>query len=381
MRTPMNRLSAIRFRSSIPTKGSRMASLSRPPLPHAAVSLASVPLSTVALAVQAAAVVLAAAPVAASAQVLPQDPLHYSRTTAFEYYTAADGAKAGLLKAQRREPAQPQLCVSTRYGYDAFGNAVSTLTANCTDAAGGTTAQGDALFTARASTATFAAQTITVGGVALQVPAGSFATAQSNTRWDELGRAEARVYDPRFGVVVGATSANQTGTSSEVDDFGRVTREHRPDGTLQATQYCTLTGLGIDTSANSPDCPLPATAERPADAVRFVHTETRNDGSGARIGAFRRSFFDRAGRLLRTVTQAFDGDTQFGGAGRLVAQDTDYSPLGQQTLVTQPYFLDTGSTSSGGTGGYGMTRTEWDALGRPVRVYTRDDRGQQAKGG
>ena len=60
---------------------------------------------------------------AAQAQV-PPDPYSYSRASSFEYYGAADGAKAGLLKIERVEPGNGNQCVETLYDYDAGSIAV-----------------------------------------------------------------------------------------------------------------------------------------------------------------------------------------------------------------------------------------------------------------
>ena len=83
--------------------------------------------------------------------------------------------------------------------------------------------------------------------------------------------------------------------------------------------------------------------------MAFVHTESHDNtaGSGVKNGPFTRVYTDRAGRKLRTVTEAYDGPSQPGGLNRLVVQDTDYSPAGTPVIATQPYFLDSGSSTSG----------------------------------
>ena len=79
------------------------------------------------------------------------------------------------------------------------------------------------------------------------------------------------------------------------------------------------------------------------------------------------------------MTEAFDGSTQVGGAARRIVQDTDYNFLGAVTVATQPYFLDTGaSTSDGAANSYGMSLTEYDELGRPLKQYVSDDKGSQS---
>lgn len=97
-----------------------------------------------------------------------------TRTSGFTYYGVADGALNGLLKTETVEP-QPgnaQLCVTTTYTYDAYGNKATATTANCASAT------GNALFTSRSSGSTYASQTVTVSGASgVVIPLGAFATS------------------------------------------------------------------------------------------------------------------------------------------------------------------------------------------------------------
>lgn len=303
---------------------------------------------------------------AARAQGTPAaDPYDQTRTSAFTYYGAADGLKSGLLKTETVEPDVASLCVVSTHDYDASGNKVSVSTANCTGAG------GRAVFTTRGTTSTYAAQTVTVAGRSVAIPAGTFATGAANA----LSQSESRTYDPRFGAVTSVTGPNLLSTSWTQDDFGRVVRESRADGTSTVTSYCYLSGRGAgELSSNSAGCPSPAAAEIPADALMFVHSEQRNT-SDARSGPFSRVYSDRAGRKIRSVSEAFDGNGQAGGSSRLIVQDSDYNAYGAQIIQTQPYFLDTQSSSGTGAADYGMSRTEVDVLGRPVTVYTADAQG------
>jgi RHS repeat-associated protein len=309
-------------------------------------------------------VVLLLAPLLVQAQVT----FDQTRTSIFAYYGATDGVKNGLLKTETVEPGNVPLCVATTYVYDGYGNKTQATKANC---AGAT---GNALFTSRASTNAFAAQTVSVAGVAsVAIPAGTVATSSANA----LGQTETKTYDPRFGVALSLQGPNQLTTRWTVDDFGRVTAESRADGTRTFTYYCYIAGRVSDTSSNTPGCPSPGVAEIPAYAVAFVHTETHDNSAapGLKNGPFGRVYSDRAGRKLRTVTEAFDGAAQPGGTSRLIVQDVDYNRVGAQTIATQPYFLDTGSSTSTGnsnTSPFGMSRTDYDVLGRPVQVYTSD---------
>ncbi|MDG0865431.1 hypothetical protein EXJ73_23545, partial [Pelomonas aquatica] len=59
-----------------------------------------------------------------------------TRTSRFSYYQPSDGAKNGLLQSETIEPNSPQLCVTTSYSYDPYGNKASATTANCGGATG-----------------------------------------------------------------------------------------------------------------------------------------------------------------------------------------------------------------------------------------------------
>jgi RHS repeat-associated protein len=308
--------------------------------------------------------VVFASAAAVQAQVQPPiDPYHYTKTASTTY--RADG----LVETEKVEPDDPKLCVLTTYGYDPAGNRISARQENCPGAT------GEALFTTRTSTTTYAAQTVTIAGQSIKVPAGSLPSERKNA----LLHGETQTVDPRFGTVLSKTGPNGLTTRWEYDNFGRATREIHADGTRAITAYCYIAGR-VDTATNSSTCPSPGAAEIPADAVKFMHAEPRDaSGSeGVKNGPFTRKYLDRAGRVLRQVTEAFDGSTQPGGTNRLIATDTEYGDLGQVLVQTQPYFLDSGSSTSAGSADVGLTRTEYDALGRPVRVYAADNQGSQA---
>jgi RHS repeat-associated protein len=316
----------------------------------------------------------------AHAQV-PTDPYSHSRTSSFGYQAN------GLLSSETIEPDNAQLCVTTSYTYDPYGNKAdvgaskAATTANC----GG--ASGLALITSRSSSSAYAAQTGRIGnvtGATVPVPAGAFATSAANA----LNQGESRIYDPRFGVPVSLLGPNALTTSWTLDDFGRKTLETRADGTKTAMYYCWITAASphwnraaTSTSSNTPGCPTPSAAEIPADAARFEHVVPLN-ASDAAIGAFTRVYYGRSGIKIRTVTQAFDGASQPGGTTRLIVADTDYNQYGMAIVVTQPYFLDSTSSNTSGSANVGMTLTEYDALGRASASYTADPTvsGQQTGG-
>jgi RHS repeat-associated protein len=297
------------------------------------------------------------------------DPFDQVRTTAYTY--RADGE----LLTETVEPGNAQLCLVQTYAYDGYGNRLGAALANCTGAS------GNALFAPRSSGSQYGAQSVTVAGVGVTIPPGTFATSGTN----ELSQTEIRVYDPRFGTVIGMTGPNGLSTSWLLDDFGRKVREQRIDGTSTVTFFCTLPGKGLDDqlSANSAGCAGLAYAggEVPADAVSLAHSEA-HDTSDAKNGPFARAYLDRVGRRIRSVSEAFDGADQSGGVSRLIVQDTEYNAYGAQVLSTQPYFLDTGASVETPSGsGYGMTASEYDALGRVVATYTVDVANGHSQGG
>jgi RHS repeat-associated protein len=299
---------------------------------------------------------------------LPADPSSYSRTSAFEY-----DPTTGLLVSETVEPDIPSLCVKTTYIYDAYGNKTSATTANCASAS------GSAIFTTRANSSTFDAQTAAIltgsSGVPLaggaSVPAGAFPTTSKNA----LNQSQSVTYDPRFGAKISLTGPNGLTTIWQVDDLGRTYKETRADGTNTITLTCYLAGRVSDTSSNY-NCGTPNAAEVPADAASFVSSEVHN-GQDSKISSATRVYMDRAGRKIRTVSEAFDGSTQALGPGRLIVQDTEYNAQGVQEVVTNPYFFDTLASTGAGTGGFGMSSTVYDVLGRPTSVYTTDPKGSQ----
>jgi RHS repeat-associated protein len=174
---------------------------------------------------------------------------------------------------------------------------------------------------------------------------------------------------------------NQLDTTWEHDEFGRPVKEARADDTSSHTAYCYINGRvpGYNIGeSNSAECASHATApgEVPPNAVMYHHGESRKGTT--KISAYSRVYFDAAGRKIRSLTQAYDGADQPGGMGRVIVQDTDYSVLGAVLVSTQPYFLDSGTSTSTGpgygdtAGHYGMSLTEYDVLGRAVAVYTTD---------
>ena len=199
----------------------------------------------------------------AQTQSAPSDVYDYSRQSAFEYEAS------GVLKREVVEPGRAELCVQTTHTLDGWGNKAGVLTQPCAGAS------ATARFADRSAASVYGAQTVTVtvggvGAVSVAVPAGSQATAASNA----LGHTEERSYDPRFGAVLSVKGPNGLSTRWSVDDFGRVIREDRADGTATVTEHCIITGRGLDTSSNTAGCGSTAALsgrsdETPAQAVSW----------------------------------------------------------------------------------------------------------------
>jgi RHS repeat-associated protein len=270
--------------------------------------------------------------------------------------------------------------------YGEFGNKTSSTTSACAGAS------ALAQFSSKTTTMDYAAQTVTIGGVTVSVPRGAFATTASNP----LNQSEQRRYDPRFGAVTQLTGPNGLVTNWTLDEFGRKVLESRADGTSTATYYCwgkvydpasdaMVDATTSNNSSNSAGChngsapviAAPRPGEMPSTAVRYEHVVDMR--AGAAIGGFSRVYFDRLGRKVRAVVEGFDGDAQPSNA-RLVVQDTDYNDYGAAIVSTQPYFLDTGSSTTT-VATYGLTLTEYDALGRATTIYTSDPTSTGQKGG
>lgn len=151
-----------------------------------------------------------------------------SRTSSFTYCEAGDGVPNGLLKTETVEPGNAQLCVTTIYTCDRYGNQASASTADCDGTA------GNALFTSRASNPALGSQAVTVAPVSgVVVAAGAFATSNTNA----LGQSESRTYDPRFGIATSLPGPNGLTTNWTLDDFGRAVMESRTNGTRTVSDH------------------------------------------------------------------------------------------------------------------------------------------------
>ena len=199
----------LRTSASVPNlKASLVKRLARALAPALAPVLAPVLALTLTLA-QA----LLLSPAAHAQVVVPGDIFNYNQITSYEY-----DSQSGQVTAEITEPDFPQQCLRKEYQYDDIGNRISTTIKNCPGAS------GDALFTARTSTVSYAANSI-------NKVAGQYATSQTNA----LGHTETLAYDNWNGKILSSTGPNGLTTQWRYDDWNRTIRQIDPDGNANTT--------------------------------------------------------------------------------------------------------------------------------------------------
>jgi RHS repeat-associated protein len=304
--------------------------------------------------------VLLLAPVFAGSQTLTG-----TRSSAFEYSPGT-----GLASAEIIEPdsARADYCIRTGYTRDAFGNQTAVTVSACSGAS------AQAQFVTRTTTTVYAAQSVALpSGGTVAVPAGAFPTLVTNA----LSQSESRLYDPRYGTLISVTGPNGLTTQVQYDELGRKVLEIAPDGNRTITRYCLLPAAVANVSSNSAGC-ISAPAAAPSLAVSYVEVQP-SASTGTPNGPYTRKYSDALGRVIREETQGFDGASQPATA-RTVVKDAIYNSHGAVAKVSQPFFLESGSSVTTG-GAAGWTTTVYDALGRPTTAYTRDDEGSTSVGG
>lgn len=262
-----------------------------------------------------------------------------TRVSSFEYNSE------GLLVKEVVEPDRPQDCLSTSYGYDAYGNKQSVSTSACAGASGDTLASAAE---ARTSETVFAAQTVVIGGVSYSSPAGAFATRSTNA----LGQSETKEYDPRFGAITKLVGPNGGTTTWAYDGFGRKTEERRADGTFTRWEY-QFCGVAQSDGGAAPCAPNSTLGGHP---VVWYAMEATYASNGGLLSPKKFQIHDMLERVVRVQTQDFHGQT--------VVQDTHYNNLGQVLQKSNLYRLNGGSPA--------WTRFQYDAIGRPVREEAPD---------
>jgi RHS repeat-associated protein len=284
------------------------------------------------------------------------------RSSSFHYH-----ATNRLLLVELVEPDNVDLCVRTAYGLNRFGNRVSTTVSNCAGASGAAT------FTSRKTTYEWTAYSVGLNGQTVSAVVGTFPTNVVNA----LGQTERRYYDARFGEQVRAYDHDGLTARWDTDEFGRPWLGVKTDNTRVYKAYCWLSAAGVDTSSNSAGCTTPTYT--PAGAVRYVQTQAAMT-SVTPNGPRTRIYYDMLDRVIREETEGYDSADQPSNA-RTILKDTEYNEWGAAVKVTQPYYAGTGASVTNMGTAAGWTVTDYDALGRPVNIYSRDDEGSATYAG
>ena len=233
-----------------------------------------------------------------------------ARKVAFEYEST------GKMKSQTVEPDVAAMRLKTTYGRDATFGVVTSEKLDWIQAD-----TGSAVSRVN-TTMTYDAK-------------GRFPATVSNA----LLHKEQHTYDPGTGARLLVIDPNNLSTRWEVNGFGRVTRELRPDGN-ETRVYVKQCGA---------DCPV-------ANAVAAI---TDQFHGSERMAVPQVAYSDNVGHVVRKLTWGFDG-------AAIIANVT-YNAIGLPYEEEVPHF--------GATGVLAMHR-EYDVLNRPVLVRTfREDGG------
>ena len=211
------------------------------------------------------------------------------RTSSFTYYSD------GLLKSETIEPDKPDtspLKQTTTYDYDSFGNKTK---ATVRALAGSTAASG---LQNRVTQTIYDAYGL--------FPIKSIKTLGAN---DVTTQVETYTYEPRHGARTQLIGPNGLATNWEYDDFGRMIRESRADGTETVTRYAWCGA----TCPNGGTKIIQETAGAPRTVVYkdIEDREIRSETDGLRPGSLiiQDTTYDRYGRIIRKSRPYYQGET------------------------------------------------------------------------
>lgn len=287
------------------------------------------------------------ATLAVSGAVQAQSTNNITRTSAFEYDSS------GMLVKEIVEPGSSNLCVATVYTLNSFGQRLTDTTRNCN----GSTANESAA-PAGGSAAIFTARTGSTG----YSSDGRFAISSNNA----LSQSESRTYDPTLGVMTSQTGPNGLTTSWAYDGFGRKVLERRADGNgvRWKYEYCTSISGGTATcptvgaavtngavvTGSVPVTPVYVVTTIPVKSAVITLTvisaldklySSTDGGDGGASGPYVKTYYDTLGRVIRTETLGFDGNTD-GTTSKTTApvvyQDISYDSLGHMLANSRPYY-------------------------------------------
>ena len=203
------------------------------------------------------------------------------------------------IKTQIIEPSTPNQTVTTDLGFDGCGNA-SSVTVTAANPAG-------------YSPATFSRQTSY--NYSYTTPARC---QFPETVTDALSQVTTIAYNYNFGVPISETDPNGIATSWAQDDFGRMQRENRPDGTYTTRTYSSCSSSNNYCSTAATDVKLALQdSEFPSGGGGSFTQGTRS------FDAFDRLRFDQSYRLggIWTTNAAI----QYDALGRRSREDRPYS--------------------------------------------------------
>lgn len=288
-----------------------------------------------------------------------------TRVDAFDYETAT-----GLPIKQIVEPGDSNLCSSSVYGYDPYGNKKSVTVSNCAGLAGtyagsSTAINSEAAAPGAGSSAPFTQRAST--SVYTYNSDGTVTVVSTNAE----NESETRVYGAEFGQLLSLKGPNNLVTQWAYDGLRRKTLELRPDGngTTWTYQFCTGINGGsatcpatLNTGSNQQVTAYPAyvITQQPVAGPINISAQT----VGSPNGAYTKIYYDILNRPIRTETQGFDksvdGQTSI---QTTIYQDTTYDSLGRVATTSRPYY----STDKA----Y-VTQNQYDNWGRVILATAAD---------
>lgn len=287
-----------------------------------------------------------------------------TRVDAFDYETAT-----GLPSKRIVEPGDSNLCSSTAYGYDSYGNTQQVTVSNCAGLAGnylGSSASTntEAAAPGAGSSAPFVQRPSTINTT--YNTDGTVTVVSTNAQ----NESETRVYGGAFGQLLSLKGPNNLTTQWTYDGFGRKTLEARADGTgtTWTYKYCSGVNGGQETcpvTLNTGHATLQVTAY-PAYVMteQPVLVNTTTLAVGATNGAYTKVYYDALNRPIRTETQGFDKSKDgLTNIQTVIYQDTTYDNLGRVATTSRPYYS---------TDAAYVTRTQYDNWGRAILVTAAD---------
>jgi RHS repeat-associated protein len=207
------------------------------------------------------------------------------------------------------EPGTSALSVTATFGYDAYGNRISTSL----DGTG---------ISAHASSVTFDSL-------------GEFAITTTNA----LSQSDQWTHNAAFGETLSHTDPNSVVSSAGYDSFARQTLVTKPDGNKTAIAYSYCSGVNGGTAS----CPTYGAT---------LAQSTPENSSGTQNGPATIAYYDALGRVIAGDTQGFDGSW--------IRVATQYDANGRVSQTSRPYFV------SGGTAKW--TAYTYDVLGRVTQA-------------